>query len=186
MGYKLAGFEVLGGVEIDPEMMEVYRSNHRPKHSFLMGVGDFNQLPREKIPADLFNLDILDGSPPCSSFSMAGSREKAWGTKKKFREGQTEQVLDDLFFQFLETANILRPKVVVAENVKGLVIGKAKGYVKQIFNMFNIAGYDCCKAPMKNGMLRQSKTDHSNQPSWARRIRNAIDQTSQVDTNAQS
>lgn len=142
MGYKLAGYEMLGGVEIDPEMMAIYRANHNPKHSFLMGVEQFNKLPRDKIPQELFELDILDGSPPCSSFSMAGSREKAWGEKKKFREGQADQVLDDLFFHFIETARILQPKIVVAENVKGLVIGKAKGYVKQIFNMFNMAGYE--------------------------------------------
>jgi len=142
MGYKLAGYDVLGGVEIDPEMMQIYRANHNPKYSFLMGVEAFNKLPKEKIPDELFDLDILDGSPPCSSFSMAGSREKAWGEKKKFREGQADQVLDDLFFHFIQTAAILRPKVVVAENVKGLIIGKAKGYVKQIFQAFNLSGYD--------------------------------------------
>lgn len=142
MGYKLSGYDVLGGVEIDPEMMEIYRANHNPKHSYLMSVTKFNKLNRNEIPEELFNLDILDGSPPCSSFSMAGSREKKWGEKKKFREGQAEQILDDLFFHFIETARILQPKVVVAENVKGLVIGKAKGYVKQIFNMFNLSGYD--------------------------------------------
>lgn len=142
MGYKLSGFEVLGGVEIDPEMMAVYKANHNPKHSFLMSIEEFNKLPREKIPEEFFNLDILDGSPPCSSFSMAGSREKAWGKSKKFREGQAVQILDDLFFHFIETARILQPKIVVAENVKGLVMGKAKGYVKQIAQMFNHAGYD--------------------------------------------
>lgn len=142
MGYKLAGYEVLGGVEIDPEMMAVYRANHHPKYSYLMGVQEFNKIPNSEIPKELFELDILDGSPPCSSFSMAGSREKAWGVKKKFREGQSEQVLDDLFFHFIETSRKLQPKVVIAENVKGLVIGKAKGYVKQIRDMFNLAGYD--------------------------------------------
>jgi len=143
MGYKLAGYEVLGGVEIDPEMMKVYTANHNPKYSYLMGVQDFNKIPRDKIPDELFKLDILDGSPPCSSFSMAGSREKAWGKNKKFREGQANQVLDDLFFHFIETARLLQPKVVVAENVKGLLFGKARGYVKQIFQLFNIAGFDC-------------------------------------------
>lgn len=142
MGYKLAGYDVLGGVEIDPEMMAIYRANHKPKHSYLMGVQDFYKLPREKIPDELFNLDILDGSPPCSSFSMAGSREKAWGENKKFREGQAHQVLDDLFFHFIEVAKLLQPKVVIAENVKGLVMGKAKGYVKQIAKAFDDAGYD--------------------------------------------
>ena len=143
MGYKLSGFDVLGGVEIDPQMMAVYKKNHNPKHSFLMGVQDFNKIKRENIPEELFDLDILDGSPPCSSFSMAGSREKAWGKSKKFREGQAVQVLDDLFFHFIETARILQPKIVIAENVKGLIMGKAKGYVKQIAQMFNHAGYDC-------------------------------------------
>lgn len=142
MGYKLAGYDVLGGVEIDPEMMAIYKANHNPKYSYLMGIQNFNKIPRNELPKELFNLDILDGSPPCSSFSIAGSREKAWGKKKKFREGQSTQVLDDLFFHFIETARLLQPKVVVAENVKGLLIGKAKGYVKQIAQGFNDAGYD--------------------------------------------
>jgi DNA (cytosine-5)-methyltransferase 1 len=123
-------------------MMKIYKANHNPKHSFLMGVQEFNKIPREKLPEELFDLDILDGSPPCSSFSMAGSREKTWGKNKKFREGQAVQVLDDLFFHFIETARKLQPKIVVAENVKGLVMGKAKGYVKEIAQMFNHAGYD--------------------------------------------
>lgn len=143
MGYKLAGFDVLGGVEIDPEMMAIYRANHKPKHSYLMGVQEFRNIPDSELPEDLFNLDILDGSPPCSSFSMAGSREKAWGEKKKFREGQAEQVLDDLFFDFIAIAKKLKPKVVVAENVKGLIQGNARGYVKQIFSGFRDAGYEC-------------------------------------------
>lgn len=142
MGYKLSGYEMLGGVEIDPEMMAIYRANHNPKHSYLMGVQDFWKIPNDQLPKELFELDILDGSPPCSSFSMAGSREDAWGENKKFREGQAHQVLDDLFFDFIKIAKKLQPKIVVAENVKGLVMGKARGYVKQIFQKFNEAGYD--------------------------------------------
>jgi DNA (cytosine-5)-methyltransferase 1 len=143
MGYKLAGYEVLGGVEIDPEMMQIYRKNHNPKHSYLMGVQQFRNIPDAELPPELFNLDVLDGSPPCSSFSMAGSREKAWGEKKKFREGQAEQVLDDLFFDFIAIAKKLQPRVVVAENVKGLIQGTARGYVKEIFSAFREAGYSC-------------------------------------------
>jgi len=142
MGYKLAGFDVLGGVEIDPEMMKLYKTNHNPKYSYLMGVQDFKNIPKKDIPEELFNLDVLDGSPPCSSFSMAGSREKAWGVEKKFREGQALQVLDDLFFHFIDVAKLLRPKIVVAENVKGLIAGNARGYVKEIFQEFKKAGYE--------------------------------------------
>ncbi len=142
MGYKLAGFDVLGGVEIDPQMMAIYRKNHNPKNSYLMGVQEFKNIPDKDLPLELFNLDILDGSPPCSSFSMAGSREKAWGENKKFREGQTEQILDTLFFDFIDIAEKLSPKIVVAENVKGLIQGNAKGYVKEIFTKFKKAGYE--------------------------------------------
>lgn len=143
MGYKLSGYDVLGGVEIDPKIMEIYRTNHNPRHSYLMGVEEFNKIPDEDLPMELFQLDILDGSPPCSSFSMAGAREKKWGTSSKFREGQTDQVLDDLFFHFIRTAEKLKPKVVIAENVKGLLIGSARGYVKEIFKAFDEAGYIC-------------------------------------------
>ncbi|MES3012610.1 MAG: DNA (cytosine-5-)-methyltransferase [Pseudomonadota bacterium] len=143
MGYKLAGYEVVGCCEIDPEMLSIYRANHRPRLPFLMGVQQFNErLKTTDLAPELADLDILDGSPPCSSFSVAGSREKAWGKKKKFREGQADQVLDDLFFHFIETARLLRPKVVIAENVKGLVLGQARGYVKEIFAGFRAAGYE--------------------------------------------
>lgn len=141
MGYKLAGCEVLGCVEIDPKMNEVYVANHHPKYNFLMDIRDFNALPDSEIPKELFNLDILDGSPPCTTFSMAGQREKSWGKKKKFREGQKEQTLDDLSFVFIDTVKKLRPKVVIMENVEGLLLGEAWSYVQEIYKRFREAGY---------------------------------------------
>jgi len=139
MGYKLAGYEVLGCNEIDPRMNECYVENHKPKYNFLEPIQEFKL--RDDIPAELYELDILDGSPPCSSFSMAGNREKNWGEKKKFREGQQEQVLDTLFFDFLEVAKKLQPKVVIAENVKGLLQGGARAYLGGIGDAFRDAGY---------------------------------------------
>jgi len=139
MGYKLAGFEHLGGVEIDPEVADVYKTNHSPKHLFIEDIREFAK--RKDFPKDLYNLDILDGSPPCSSFSMAGNREKDWGKTKVFREGQAEQRLDDLFFDYIALAKKLQPKVVIAENVKGLIQGNAKAYVHRIKKEFEAAGY---------------------------------------------
>jgi DNA (cytosine-5)-methyltransferase 1 len=141
MGYKLAGFDVLGCNEIDRKMMEAYQANHNPKYSFLEGIQTFKL--REDLSEELYNLDILDGSPPCSSFSMAGNRESDWGKEKKFREGQADQVLDTLFFDFIDLAKKLQPKVVVAENVKGLLLGNAIEYVKKIYKEFDQAGYYC-------------------------------------------
>lgn len=139
MGYKLAGFDVLGCNEIDPKMIEAYKANHNPKYAYLEPIQTFKL--RTDLPDELYNLDILDGSPPCSSFSMAGNREKDWGKEKVFREGQAEQVLDTLFFDFIDLAKKLQPKVVIAENVKGLLLGDAKNYVREIYREFDLAGY---------------------------------------------
>ena len=139
MGYKLAGFEHLGGVEIDPPIADIYKTNHSPKYLYNMDIRDF--IKKDDIPEELFNLDLLDGSPPCSTFSMAGSREKAWNKKKKFREGQKEQTLDDLFFEFIKLTDRLKPKVVVAENVKGMIQGNARAYVNEINKQFSKIGY---------------------------------------------
>jgi DNA (cytosine-5)-methyltransferase 1 len=141
MGYKLAGFDVIGHNDIDKKMIEVYKANHNPKFSFLESITTFAK--RKDLPKELYQLDILDGSPPCSSFSMAGNREKDWGKEKIFREGQELQVLDTLFFDFIDLAKELQPKVVVAENVKGLLLGNAKEYVKEIYKQFDSVGYYC-------------------------------------------
>ena len=140
MGYKLAGFDVIGMNEIDPKMAEAYIENHNPKYAYVEDIRTFKE--REDLPKELYNLTILDGSPPCSSFSMAGNREKDWGKDKKFREGQECQVLDTLFFDFIDLAKKLQPKVVVAENVSGLMMGSAKEYVIKIYNALKDAGYE--------------------------------------------
>ncbi len=141
MGYKLAGCEVVGCCEIDPKMNEVYIKNHNPKYNFLMDIRKFNESPDNELPPDLFNLDILDGSPPCTTFSMAGEREESWGKKKKFREGQAEQTLDDLSFVFIDTVAKLKPKVMIMENVEGLIKGEAWSYVQKIYKQLIDIGY---------------------------------------------
>lgn len=139
MGYKLAGFDVVGFNEIDPRMAALYKKNHKPAYSFIEPIQDFKN--RRDLPAALFDLDILDGSPPCSSFSMSGNREKDWGKEKKFTEGQVSQVLDTLFFDFIDLAKRLQPKVVIAENVLGIMRGNAREYVRKILKEFDKAGY---------------------------------------------
>lgn len=133
MGWKLAGFDVIGGVEIDPQMADIYEKNLKPKRLWRMPVGEFDEY---------VDIDVLDGSPPCSSFSMAGSREKHWGKAKKFREGQATQILDSLFVDYLKLAKRLQPKVMVAENVMGMVAGKAKGYAIEVLKEMDAMGYD--------------------------------------------
>lgn len=139
MGYKMAGYDVIGCNDIDKKTIELYKVNHNPEYIFNTDIRDLIEL--DNLPNELYNLDILDGSPPCSTFSIAGGREGTWGKEKVFREGQSKQTLDDLFFYFIKLTDKLKPKIVVAENVKGLIIGNAKGYLKQIVEEFNRINY---------------------------------------------
>jgi DNA (cytosine-5)-methyltransferase 1 len=138
MGYKLAGCDVIGANDIDPEMQWHYETNLAPRLYYLCPVRD---LVTKDLPDELFDLDILDGSPPCTTFSMAGNREENWGVRKHFREGQAEQVLSDLFFDFLDVAERLKPKAIIAENVRGLIAGNAKGYTRMIHSRLIEIGY---------------------------------------------
>lgn len=138
MGYKRAGCQIVAANDIDPEMAWHYKRNLNPPLYYLCPIRD---LLTADLPPELFALDILDGSPPCSTFSMAGSREKAWGKKKHFREGQASQVLSDLFFDYLDLVERLKPKVAIAENVKGMILGNAKGYTKLVMDRFREIGY---------------------------------------------
>lgn len=139
MGYKLAGYQHLGGVELDAKVAGVYRRNNHPKYLFNEDIRDFNK--RKDIPEELYNLDLLDGSPPCSTFSMAGSREDAWGKEKRFAEGQKLQCLDELVFVYCDTIEKLKPKVCLLENVTGIITGNVVKYAKSIVNRLSSIGY---------------------------------------------
>jgi DNA (cytosine-5)-methyltransferase 1 len=140
MGYKLAGYHHLGGVELDPGVAATYKANHHPEHLYIEDIRDFNK--RTDLPEELYQLDILDGSPPCSTFSTSGSREKAWGKEKQFAEGQKMQRLDDLVFVYCETIEKLKPKVCWLENVAGMVKGNAKIYTKEVVRRIQEIGYN--------------------------------------------
>lgn len=142
-GYKMAGYDVIGCNEIDPRQMEIYKHNLKPKYSYLMDIRKFREL--EDLPRELFKLDILDASFPCSLFSNANIKaDDKKGKEVKFREGQASQVLDDLAFETIKLVDKLKPKIVVLENVKGLLQEKNKWYVEQIYKQFDNIGYRIC------------------------------------------
>lgn len=128
MGYKLAGYNHIGGLEFTDHYSSVYKENHKPIFFYKEDIRDFNK--RNDLPDDLYNLDLLDGSPPCAAFSTAGAKEKLWGKKSNY-EG-IQQVKDDLVFVYTDTIKKLRPKIFLLENVSGLLKGNAKSYLKEI------------------------------------------------------
>ena len=140
LGYKMAGFKVLWANEFIPAAQDTYRANHK---NTILDTRDIRQIkPEEILKAIGMNpgeLDLMDGSPPCASFSTAGKREAGWGKIKAYSD--TKQRTDDLFFEYTRLLKALQPKVFVAENVSGLVKGTAKGYFKIILQELKDCGY---------------------------------------------
>lgn len=145
LGFEMAGYEVLWASEFVEAARETYAANH--PHTKLDGRDIRKVTPQEILDAigmKVGELDVLNGSPPCASFSTAGKREEGWGAVKKYSD--TEQRSDDLFFEFARLVKGLQPRAFVAENVAGLTMGSAIGYFKEIMRALDACGYDVrCK-----------------------------------------
>lgn len=169
-GYRLAGGKVLCINEFVEEARTTYAANY-PDTIILPG--DIKELKGQDFldasGVGVGEIDILDGSPPCSAFSVAGKlshnvhdeehvdlfgnvtvekvsgkHSDGWGQTKNYSDGKMVENIEDLFFEFLRVANDIKPKVIVAENVKGLTIGEAKEYFNKILNEFENIGYEVC------------------------------------------
>ncbi len=167
-GYRLAGGKILCINEFVEEARNTYKENY-PTTPILPD--DIKELTGKDLMdaagVSVGELDILDGSPPCSAFSVAGKlshnvheeehvdlfgnvtikkvtgkHSDGWGQTKNYSDGKMVENIEDLFFEFLRIAEEIKPKVIIGENVKGLTIGEAKEYYNKITNQFGNIGYD--------------------------------------------
>ena len=142
LGWRMAGFRVVWASEFIGAAAATYRAN--ADSSTLLDTRDV----REISAADVLDatglaageLDVLEGSPPCSPFSTSGKRQHSWNHAEHYSSG-IRQRSDDLFWEYARLAEGLQPRVIVAENVSGLVKGTAKGYFKLILARLREAGY---------------------------------------------
>ena len=78
----------------------------------------------QKILNNIKSTDVLVGGPPCQGFSMIGRSKKM--TAEQRAKGFIDDPRNQLFKYYLKFAEKLNPKIVLIENVKGLV--SASGY----------------------------------------------------------
>ena len=120
-GYRLAGGKVVAINEFVEEAVATYSLNFPDTKVIL---GDIKNIKgTDLLAAGKINpgeLDILDGSPPCSAFSSSGKGKKGWNREKKYSDGKTVTNIEDLFLEYIRIAEDIRPKVIVAENVEGI------------------------------------------------------------------
>lgn len=141
LGYNLAGVKILYANEFIPKAYETYKLNFPNTY---VDTRDIRTIKPQEI-LDIIKLkkgelDFLDGSPPCASFSMAGKRNKGWGKVKKYSD--SKQRTDDLFYEYIRMVKEIQPKIFIAENVAGLIQGKAKGYFNLFLSEFKKLNYN--------------------------------------------
>ena len=141
-GYRMAGFKVLYANEFVEAARRTYTANAAP-YTYVDGRDIRTVQPSDVLEACKLcvgDLDLLDGSPPCSSFSLAGSRSAGWNKQKRYSDDKVQRS-DDLFYEFARLLKGIQPKTFVAENVKGLVVGQAKGQFLEILAALKGCGY---------------------------------------------
>lgn len=142
-GYRLSGGNILCVNEFVQSAVDTYGANY-PNTPILDD--DIKKLTGEDFlrvaNIQKGELDILDGSPPCSAFSVAGKREKGWDKTKKYSDGKEVENIEDLFFEYIRIANDIQPKVIIGENVAGIMMGEAIKKYNEIINEFEKCGYE--------------------------------------------
>lgn len=134
VGYKRVGLDVIGGCEIDKRFADFYANKFSPRHMIV----DDARVLLEKDFDFLYGLDVLDGSPPCTLFSIANIKAKErQGKLRKFKEGQKEQILDELLSVYARIVLKYRPKYFVMENVPGLIFGSNIKYLREFFDILH-------------------------------------------------
>jgi DNA (cytosine-5)-methyltransferase 1 len=120
-GYRLAGGKVIAINEFVEEAVATYSLNFPDTKVIL---GDIKNITgKDLLQAGNLSpgeLDILDGSPPCSAFSSSGKGKKGWNKDKKYSDGKTVTNIEDLFLEYIRIATDIQPKIIVAENVEGI------------------------------------------------------------------
>ncbi|WP_271424019.1 DNA cytosine methyltransferase [Aequorivita sinensis] len=132
-GFKLAGFNISGGIDIDPDSIKTFQKNFSKSKAICEDLLEYSD---ERILNDFSNenIDVIVGGPPCQGFSSANRWNK-----------ETDDPRNKLFFEYLRFVELLKPKAVVIENVRG-ILTRDKGFAKnRIENLLNDLGYnvDC-------------------------------------------
>ena len=142
-GYRLAGGNVLLINEFVEEAIQTYTNNFPDTPVLIDDIRKYSAKDfLDKAGIVMGELDILDGSPPCSAFSVAGKREKGWGKEKSYSDNKTQVAIEDLFYEFIRIAEGVQPRVIIAENVKGITFGEARKKLNAFCNAFENIGYD--------------------------------------------
>ncbi len=143
LGARLAGIDMRYANEFIPIAAKTYKAN---APSATVDTTDIRKVSAESVlkacGVKRGELDYLDGSPPCSSFSVASRQKGAdnYRKPKRYSEGVFQRT-DDLFDHFIRIVKGTMPRVFVAENVPGLANSINRGLFLSIHSRLTRLGY---------------------------------------------
>ncbi|MGB3635333.1 MAG: DNA cytosine methyltransferase, partial [Rubrobacteraceae bacterium] len=131
-GLKAAGFDIVGASEINEGFRNIYAENFPEVTPLASDIRTFTEADCVSLREREGEIDLMAGGPPCQGFSLAGKRNPA-------------DVRNTLFYDYLNVANTVRPKIVLMENVRLLTSMKDEnGHLvsDNILEAFSDIGYD--------------------------------------------
>ncbi|MGE3610837.1 MAG: DNA cytosine methyltransferase [Bacteriovoracaceae bacterium] len=128
VGLEMAGHQCLLGVDANKDAISTFAANHKHAEVYL---GDIKKLSEAKLKELLKGqkIDMVVGGPPCQGFSTVG-------------RGEVDDERNHLFKEFVRIVKITNPKIILFENVTGLVAKKNQTILKKIFHYFERLGYN--------------------------------------------
>ena len=106
-GFALAGFEIAGGIDFNEQATLTFQHNFKTAKVHNI---DITQFPDSKITEEYGDVDVIVGGPPCQGFSTANRHQK-----------EIEDPRNKLFFEYIRFVQNIHPKVIMIENVRGLL-----------------------------------------------------------------
>ncbi|MGX7092570.1 DNA cytosine methyltransferase [Hutsoniella sourekii] len=130
-GFMDAGFNIVLGVDFDDNALKTFKENHNGAEAMKLDLFNHENIHciKENLDSRNLKIDVLVGGPPCQGFSLAGPREE-------------NDSRNTLYTAMVKTAGLLKPNVVILENVPGLLTlfdGKA---ARRIHEDFEEVGYN--------------------------------------------
>lgn len=123
-GFSQAGFNIIKAVEYDKAIANTYRLNHPTTETIISDIGliDNSQFFKEN------ETEVIIGGPPCQGFSMAGAR---------IRGGFIDDPRNYLFKHYYNIVKIVKPKIFIIENVKGIMTMSKGAIFSEIVSIFS-------------------------------------------------
>lgn len=106
-GFILAGYDIAGGIDFNEYATITFQLNFKSAKVFHTDITTFSD---DMIRQEFSDVDVIVGGPPCQGFSSANRWQK-----------EMEDPRNKLFFEYIRFVQIIRPKIIMIENVRGLL-----------------------------------------------------------------